>query len=86
MEKGDKGSTLTRMFHDYAKTFLTCAKMKNTELWLILSLMYLKKIHQFLSSIKKKMHIKQNWFLFLPHGVVAVIYLPYSYSDLHLCI
>jgi len=28
-----------------------------------------EKIHQFLSSIKK-MHTKENWFFFLPHGVI----------------
>ena len=32
------------------------AKIKYTSLWLILSLMYVKKIHQFLSSIKKDAH------------------------------
>jgi len=44
------------------------AKIKYTELYLILSLMYVKKIHQFLLSIKK-MHTKENRFFFLPHGV-----------------
>ena len=33
-------------------------------------IMYVKKLDQFLSSIKK-MHTKENWFLFLPHGVVT---------------
>jgi len=32
--------------------------------------MYVKKIHQFLSSTKK-MHTKENWFLFLPRGVYS---------------
>ena len=36
---------------------------------LFLDLMYVKKIHQFLSSTKK-MHTKENWFLFLPHCVL----------------
>jgi len=44
------------LFHYYAN-FLTRAKIKYTELYLTLSLMYVKKIHQFLSTIKK-MHIK----------------------------
>ena len=35
---------------------------------LILSLTYAKQIHEFLASIKK-MHTKENWFLFLPNGV-----------------
>jgi len=30
-----------------------------------------EKIHKLLSSIKK-MHAKENWFLFLPHGVHRV--------------
>jgi len=32
------------------------AKIKRTELWLIFSLMYVEKVHQFLSSIKKDAH------------------------------
>ena len=43
--------------------FLTHTNIKYTELYLILSLMYVKQIHQFLSSIKK-MHTKENWFFF----------------------
>ena len=39
------------------------AKIKRTELWLIFSLMYVEKVHQFLSSIKK-MHTKENLFPF----------------------
>jgi len=39
------------------------AKIKRTELWLIFSLMYVEKVHQILSSIKK-MHTKENWFPF----------------------
>ena len=29
--------------------------------------------HQFLSSIKKDEHKKENWFFFLPHGVYGVV-------------
>ena len=36
--------------------------------------MYVKQIHQFLSSIKK-MHTKENWFFFLPHDVVQLYHL-----------
>jgi len=40
------------------------AKIKNKKLWPVFSLMYVvKKIHHFLSSIKKDAH-KENWFLF----------------------
>ena len=47
-------------------------KIKYTELYLIdllfLGLMCVKKIHQFLSSTKK-MHTKENWFLFFSFTV-----------------
>ena len=35
-----------------------------------------EKIHQFLPSIKKmhtKENTKENWFFFLPHGVVYIL-------------
>jgi len=47
------------------------ARMKYTELYLIRSLIYVKKIHQFLPSIKK-MHRKKSGSLFLPHGVYSI--------------
>jgi len=50
-----------------AAKFSTHARIKYTELYLIdllsLGLMYVEKIHQFLSSTEK-MHTKENWFLF----------------------
>ena len=33
----------------------------------------MKKIHQFLSNIKKKMRAKEYWFPFLPHSVLTNI-------------
>jgi len=42
------------------------AKIKYMDL--ILSLMYVKKIHQFLSIVKQK-HAEEKLFIFLPHGV-----------------
>ena len=48
-----------------AAKFSTHAKIKYTQLQLVSSgLMYVKKIHQFLSNIKKTMDTKENWFPF----------------------
>ena len=44
------------------------AKIKYMELYLIRSFMYRKKIHQFLSCIKKDA-LKENWFFFSAPGV-----------------
>jgi len=52
----------------YAK-FLMQAKTKYTELWLILSLMNVKKIRQFLFSIKEDAHKRKLVLFFLSHGV-----------------
>ena len=49
------------------------AKTKYTELWLIRSLIYVEKIHQFLSSIKKDAPKRKFGHFFLPHGVVVVV-------------
>jgi len=49
------------------------AKTKYTELWLIRSLIYVEKIHQFLSSIKKDAPKRKLVDFFLPHGVVVVV-------------
>jgi len=54
-------------FHYYA-TLLTYAKIKYTKMYLIITVMYVKKITSF-CQVLKKMHAKENWFFFLPHGV-----------------
>ena len=53
-----------------AAKFSTHAKIKYTQLQLVSSgLMYVKKIHQFLSNIKKRWIRRKIGSRFLPHGV-----------------
>jgi len=58
-------------FHYYA-TLLTYAKIKYTKMYLIITVMYVKKITSF-CQVLKKMHAKENWFFSASRCVLQTV-------------